>query len=70
VNRFQSFGKRLQVIDDAHIFGALREHVQMDETKPIFISPEDRDDTEILLLCQIDARIEAASELWNQRGQC
>jgi hypothetical protein len=41
----------------------------MDEPKRILIFPEYRDDAEILLLCQVNARVEVAGEFWNRRRQ-
>ena len=37
----------------------------MDKPKRVLIFPEYRDDAEILLLREVDTRVEVAFELWN-----
>jgi hypothetical protein len=69
VNPLESLGEGLEVVDDADVFGALREDVQVNETERVLVLSENRDDAEVFLLSQVDPGVEAARELWNCRGR-
>ena len=63
VNRLQALAERFQIIDHAHILGALGKHIQVDETERVLVFPEHGDGAEVLLLRKIHTRIEIAERV-------